>query len=216
MASPFTVFRRNQRMMIAVLGVVTILLFVVGDPISRIIGGTRNPENPVVVKTNYGSYRRSELAALNYQREMVKIFLQRVVTARVQKAVEDKQLPAERAQQAADQFYLSLQQQLMGRMHPPGDAATIETLVLAKRAEELGMVASDGTVNDYLKMVADDVFPQVRSIIASLKPDGRASVGEGRVFDALRPSCWPPNSRKCSVWERWACRRPSAGATSPN
>ena len=43
MASPFAVFRRNQRAMIAVLGVVTILLFVIGDPLSSIIGRNSVP-----------------------------------------------------------------------------------------------------------------------------------------------------------------------------
>src|SRR5580704_8603727 len=88
MASPFAVFRRNQRAMIAVLGVVTILLFVIGDPLSKIIGRARAGNNPLVVKTNFGNYTRSDLAAIEQQRKLVEIFLQRVVAARVDKDFE--------------------------------------------------------------------------------------------------------------------------------
>lgn len=81
MASPFTAFRKNQKTLLAIAGVVIIMAFVFGDPLVSYMGGrgTRQPENPVVVETRYGDLRAADLEGLRYQRQIVENFLQRVI-----------------------------------------------------------------------------------------------------------------------------------------
>ncbi len=186
MASPFAVFRRNQRILLAVSGITAMIAFVFLDPIFKMLGGPEASVNPLVVKTNYGNYRRFELDAVVRQRRLVEYFLQRVVAARVKKEFAGKQMPEERLQMVAKRMYESIRQGLMGRLLPPGDAAAVETIVLAKRAEEMGMVASDRAVNDLLQLIAGDVFSQLRDIIAELRPDGRIPISQTYLFDGLQ------------------------------
>ena len=74
MASPFNVFRRNQRAMLAVAGVAIMIVFVLGDPITKYLGHAGGTENPVIVKANSHSYRASELIALVQSRRVVEKF----------------------------------------------------------------------------------------------------------------------------------------------
>ena len=115
-----------------------------------------------------------------------KYFCTRVVAARVHKQFGGTQMPPERVQMMAQHMYNSVHQQLMGRMHPAGDAAAIETIILSKRAEEMGMVASDRAVSDLLRELAGDAFSQLRDIIAELKPDGRVAISQSYLIDGLQ------------------------------
>ncbi len=189
MASPFAVFRRNQRILIAVSGIMAMIAFVFLDPVMRMLGGgNRALENPVMVKTNYGNFKRSELSAIEDQRRWLGFFLERIVQARVAKELEGKQIPPNSpyVRQYEMGLYQSIQQQLMARMMPAGDQAALETILLSKRAEEMGMVASDQAVTDYLRSISGDAFSQLRDIIAKLKPDGRIPISQGFLYDALR------------------------------
>jgi len=77
----------------------------------------------------------------------------------------------------------SWKQLLMVDHRPQGDAATMETVVLAHRAEQLGIVVSDRTINNFLKRITQDVVtaPEIAQIIARMK-----NVSQAAVFDALR------------------------------
>ncbi len=186
MASPFAMFRRNQRVLLAVVSVAAMIAFVFLDPVIKILSGTQGPQNPVVVRTNYGNYRRADLIAIREQRRWVGIFLERVVRARVLKETEGKGVRPEQINTYARNLSEYLSQQLMGRATPPGDEAAIETIVLAHRAEEMGMVASDRAVNDLLRVYAGSAYGQLRDIIAALKPDGRIPMSQTYLFEGLR------------------------------
>ncbi|NIP85748.1 MAG: hypothetical protein GTO03_09370, partial [Planctomycetales bacterium] len=49
MASPFAVFRKYQAAMLAVFGVLIIIVFTVGDPLARMVGGGGD-QDPVAVR----------------------------------------------------------------------------------------------------------------------------------------------------------------------
>ena len=51
MASPFSVFRRNQKILLAISTVMIMLLFVIGDPLMKYINPHRGGQNPVVATT---------------------------------------------------------------------------------------------------------------------------------------------------------------------
>jgi hypothetical protein len=186
MASPFSVFRRNQKIMITVVGVMAMFAFIFLDPLFRMLGGTRGPENPVIVRTNFGKFRAADLAMLRQQRGMVENFLGRVAALRVQKAIETKQfLPRSQAQRdgAVENLAENWIRMVMVQDRARGDAATMETMVLAHRAEELGIVVSDRAINDFLKTITQNVVSadEFAKIIA-----GMPRVSQAALFDSLR------------------------------
>ncbi|HTU26167.1 MAG TPA: hypothetical protein VMF30_12255, partial [Pirellulales bacterium] len=171
MASPFSVFRRYQKTLLAVFGVMIMFLFVIGDPISKYIGRGSAPENPVIVKTNSHSYRASELSGLVQLRRMVRNFLQRLAITWVQKVAESERIPGQQIAAIAQNVADGWLRDLMERDVPPDELPTedndssrhaswskeeadaIQTVVLAAAAEQHGMVVTNDAVNDYLQMI---------------------------------------------------------------
>src|SRR4029078_7172546 len=88
--------------------------------------------------------------------------------------------------QAMDQLYRFWHQSLLGRSKAGPESAAIETFVLAKRAEELGMVVSDRAINDLIKQITDNSLDSA-AIEATIKDlGGRRRAGVSKVFDAIR------------------------------
>src|SRR5688500_14440000 len=77
MASPFSIFRKNQKLMMAVLCIGAMLIFVIGDAIDIGGGGGRqnNEKDAVVATTKYFEVRESTLDRAAYDRRIVRQFL---------------------------------------------------------------------------------------------------------------------------------------------
>src|SRR5689334_18538796 len=131
MASPFAYFRRNQRILMAVAGVTAIVAFVFVDPITQLVTSSRAVDDPVVVKTDYGNFRRSDLDGMVQSRLVVAKFLQRAAIALAQKILMQEQRQGINPQMVADNLYQRWQRAFMGRIRPAGEAAAVETLVLS-------------------------------------------------------------------------------------
>ncbi len=85
MASPFALFRRNQKIMLAVVGIGAMFAFVFLGPLSQYLGeGRGRSENPVVVETKYGNYKESDLANVLDARMLVDAFLQQAIGATIE------------------------------------------------------------------------------------------------------------------------------------
>ena len=83
MASPFTVFRRNQKVMLAVTGILAMIAFVFIGPTCMQMGGTvGRGDNPPVVSWNYGSIHEGEMFNRMQMRRMLNRFLARSRVAR--------------------------------------------------------------------------------------------------------------------------------------
>ena len=86
MASPFRAFRKYQKTLLAVAGVVLMFVFVLGDPLSQYMNAAirrrRRPEgqrpNDVAVNWNGGKLTNAELGQLVMQRLVVNNFLRQV------------------------------------------------------------------------------------------------------------------------------------------
>ena len=76
----------------------------------------------------------------------------------------------------------------MGRARQAGDAAAVETLILARRAEGMGMVATDRAINDYLCTdCRQSAFSQVRRDHRQHQARRtHSSLNEAYLFDGLR------------------------------
>jgi hypothetical protein len=185
-ASPFTVFRRNQKIMLAVVGIGAMVAFVFLTPLMSYMSGSAAPANPVVVETNYGNLTVNELESLKYSRELVDRFLRQVTAQFVSNQAARGNLDPRLLDSLVDRQYSYWRQQLMSRSSQGPEQAAVETLVLSKRAEQLGMVISQQAINDKIKEItADSVSSaELQDVIRSLQPSRPVSVA--RLFEALR------------------------------
>ncbi|HEX7379709.1 MAG TPA: hypothetical protein VF278_21475 [Pirellulales bacterium] len=165
MASPFAIFRKNQKTMYALLAVMCMIGFSIGGFLSD--GDSMSgPQDPVVA-TAYGkSVRAREVQQLLRRRRLTVSFLAECKAA-------EFNLPAA-AQFLAPQF-----EQMFG---PATEEAVVETWLLTERARQMGMVISDGAINRFLKDLTDDkVKAAVFTDVAK-----QLDIGQPQLFEALR------------------------------
>lgn len=187
MASPFAVFRRNQRVMLAIVGVLAMIAFVFLGPLMQYSGGRgTNPADEIVVETKYGPIRRSGLESLVRTRELVDLFLHAIAKQSVQTLIPGLD---ERSRQGDEAYvYDRLKQNLMFRYQQIQGAehAALETYLLAKKAEQMNIVVTNTAINEYLKIIIDKrVLPELPQIINGLSHHHN-DVSQKQLFDALR------------------------------
>lgn len=153
MASPFKVFRKHQKILLALLGVFVMLGFVVLPVLMQGVG-MRKRANPRVANTSeYGPLRESELVALRWGRQRANRFLQALGLA-----VRDAVLTAEGSPQEVQIALLPLEMAFqdlapVAGLDPTSDEGLAETWLLARRAEDLGLVVDDATIRAFLDEV---------------------------------------------------------------
>ena len=171
MASPFKIFRKHQRQMIAVLGVMTMFAFVfLGQKGCDFGLSARGPVDPVVVTTTqFGSLRQHDLQNMMAVHRAVLGFLERLILE------ANPTAPAEERRMLST--YL---EQTYGRSDANG---VLDTWLLAQRAEQLGIVVSDETVKNLINTFAGgDRVPMstIKTVIANMK------LGQRQLLEALR------------------------------
>ena len=171
MASPFKVFRKHQKAMLAVLGVLVMIGFVILPAIMQGMGG-RNQTNPPVAKTTrYGDLHRTNLASLRWRRQIVLRFFDAL----------GRELVRADASPAPVQF--ALREMTPNQdLSPTSDEALVETWLLARRAEELGLVVNDEAINAFLSELMQGRMTS-DGIAAVLD---RAEISDNDLFSVLR------------------------------
>lgn len=190
MASPFSLFRKNQKAMLAVLTLLAMFAFVFLDPIMRYVAPNAAMADPVIVETNFGDLKRSDVAKLQAQRSMVESFLTTLAFTTVDKLQDqglmDLRSPGmlEFAGRQRAEYFL---QRVMRSPNPTDERETIYTQLLARRAEALHMVVSDAAINALLQELTMNAVDgrSMGEIISRLKQNG-GSVSEQQLFNALR------------------------------
>jgi hypothetical protein len=179
MASPFRVFRKHQKKLLATLGIMAIVAFCI--PIG-FLDYIRSPSRaaPVVVESSkYGDIKESELHRLRLQRQQVLSFLQRVEQA-VVVAKREANLQAK----AEDQVVLAAQaaDQAERMIGPASEEAVVDTWLYARHAEQLGLVVTNETINEFIREVTEGYLGpgQVKKILRDLNTSQR------RFFEMLR------------------------------
>jgi len=164
MASPFSIFRKNQKMMLALLTLLAMFGFVFIPIIMEGMGG-RTIENPVVVETSqFGELREAKLSQMLQQK--------RKVLGALGAILQSAGIPPGIAQQW-----------LESRLGAPTEESVVEVWLKANRARQLGMVVSDQSINAFLKGLTQDRVRADR-ILAVIKQSGFSS--DLAFFDALR------------------------------
>ena len=139
MASPFAVFRKNKKLMFASLTLMAMISFVF-LPIILQNMGSRTVQNPVLVKTSkYGNLTAYELQWLVQERQKILSVLTDVV------------------QQTGINPGIAQQYMLWKtRIGLATDESVVETWLLARYGQQMGMVISNQAINAFLKDLTQD------------------------------------------------------------
>ena len=186
MASPFSIFRRNQKVLMAGLTIMAMIGFTFLSWFT--IGSMSNPaaDRAVITTTTYGKVRQAELSALLRDRHLVLNFLDQAqwqaTLATLPAGINPSMLEQFRRYQT-QQTYAMLRQMF-------GDTterSVGETWLLARRAEELGIVVGDSAVAQFIK---DYIKASTRggslSAADMQKVLQRVRVSELQLMEALR------------------------------
>jgi hypothetical protein len=182
MASPFRVFRKYQKTLLAVAGVVLMFVFVVGDSLFSYFGGGRNARagddrdaKATAVHWDGGKLSNRELNELVMRRRILNNFLKNVEIAGMRPSAEAGVDPPE------------LRVQRLIAPETQIETSVVRTKLFADAARESGMKISDDTLLQYLSELGRrNVSPdQMRDMLKNL------SIGGGRlstdyVLEALR------------------------------
>ncbi len=188
MASPFTVFRKYQAMLLVVFGVLIIVVFTIGDSVSRIANdGGGSQQDQVVVKWDGAELKQSRLHAIQVSRQFAHRALIELQNAAMQKgAFPQFQQQLAFMQRINPGSFLSRPRMIFtgGDLAPLG---TVRSLVLAQRADEIGMVVPDTQIQEYLYGVTDGklAYEEIRAILVGGNKSGYP-LSMKSIFDVLR------------------------------
>ncbi|MEZ6071212.1 MAG: SurA N-terminal domain-containing protein [Pirellulales bacterium] len=172
MASPFSIFRKNQKLMLVILGVMCMLAFVVLPSLMQIMRSGGGGGSQVVVTSKFGSINEAELLGMRRTRKITNKFVAELIA--LSGEVDPRRIPAEPLGSSSEE-----------------DVVT--TMLLARRAEEMGVVVSNDAVRGFLREITRDQVnsADMRALI------GQLGISQGQLFDALRNELAARASRPC-------------------
>ena len=191
MSSPLRWFRRNQKVMMVFFGVGLMAIFGLGTAFMAInpadLGRTR--DNPVIAKWKGGDIHKDDLLAMRYRHFDVIRFiegLQEYAAAKKGDNFRPMAAPIRSIAQGGDFDPQMVDEQL------------IERFLLAKRAEEEGMVVSDGMVEDYLALLAGNE-PVSRNEMVAINKQMNQTASIENVFRRLKVELAAEQMRQFTV-----------------
>ncbi|HEV7226405.1 MAG TPA: SurA N-terminal domain-containing protein, partial [Pirellulales bacterium] len=181
MASPFKHFRKHQKAMLAVIGILTMLAFTILPSVMDQMGGAMSAQDPIVATANGENIRESDMGQMRRARFLANKF----VAGCFQMALKEQFFMA-RFQ------YGSLLEQFFGEAT---DESVVETRLLAERAHQIGLVISDDAVNEFLRGLTQDKVPAegFKSLVREL------GTTQGQLFNALRNELAAQRMREMSL-----------------
>lgn len=200
MASPFRIFRRHQKALLIVAGVVLMLVFVLADSLQMLMGDSlggggnagRPDANAVAVRWNDGELTNAELNELVFRRRVVNGFLGQIYQtgayAEQMQAISTGVAP--RRQPNVD----FVGERTMAQQGVEADVVRVR--LFAEAAREAGMTVSDDMIGNYLdelgfgRVSRDDMGKAIRQLQAD------RGVTVPYVFDALREELLAHNYQK--------------------
>jgi hypothetical protein len=166
MASPFKIFRKHQRAWLVALCVLVVIGFVLLPTISQIWESRTETVNPVVVRTSqFGDLRVSDLERLYRQRMAVVSVLDGISRA-LDRAGRDRRDV----------------EQVIQALASPTQEVLVDTWLLTKHAERLGMTATDDAIREFLRELTREELDtaDIRTAI------DEARLSTRRFFDLMR------------------------------
>ncbi|MBX7166910.1 MAG: hypothetical protein K1X74_11320 [Pirellulales bacterium] len=167
MASPFNVFRRNQKIMLAVLGIMAMFAFVF-IPIMMRLAEDKPKGEGLAVTTKYGPITEQQLGSMVRNRQVLNEFFGSLMRQTINVMQQKGQQP-----QAIQMYAFQTERGLFerGLLGDPSEESVLNSLILARRAEEMGIVISDLELNKFLIRLTQNQLTsdQITQVITSLR-----------------------------------------------
>ncbi len=157
MASPFSVFRKHQKVMLAAITILAMFAFVFISPWGRgNSGGAGGGGKALEVATwKYGSISQSDISSRLATRKIVNKFMADAIKAAGAKGAFSEKQPAVHG-------------------FPENPANVLDAIILHKKAEQLGLAVTDETVNQFIndqitdnKLNGEDLAAVIRNMSGS-------------------------------------------------
>jgi|GEM_PF-6597949 len=143
MQSPFRVFRKYQKEVMAVMVFVALILFGIGDTLMKMVGGPSGPRgSKVLVETNIGNLTQMQMQTLMQKRRIIQRF--------IQTAFMRSHPDLEKEPYAGYMMSMTVQQYGFGRVTEPD---LLESWLYRHEARKLGIVVTDKQVEEYIRGV---------------------------------------------------------------
>ena len=178
MSSPMRWFRRHQKVMMVFFGVGLMAIFGLGGVVTMMNPAdvVRVRDNPVIATWKGGNIQKNDLLAMRQKHFSAIRFINRLQEYAAEKKGDNFRPMAAPIQPVAqgDNFDPELVDELL-----------IERFLLAKRAEEEGLVVSDGMVEDYLALLAGNE-PISRNEMIAINKQANQTASIENVFRRLK------------------------------
>jgi hypothetical protein len=167
MASPFSVFRKNQKVWMAALVVMAMIAFVFFPQTMMNSGGRAGGRDaPVVRTTRFGNLGSAQLDTLRLNRLVFNEFLHNLASA----LVASKQTP-------------NFVSHLMNVIGPASDKEVVDTWLFAREAEAMGITVDEKALNEFLTVLTNG---SSREDILKILRGTRQGVSEATFLSILR------------------------------
>lgn len=207
MATPLSMFSKYSGVLMAVMCVLLMFSFVIGDPLMQYAnGGSDGPSggNQVVARWNGGKINERQLEQAVMHRNILAAFQQAVYVVGARDAEAD----------GVQDLGLRVMPIEFPRTREEGvERDVVAMKIFAERAREAGMVVSDKMIVDYLRALGRDRVSndQMRDILSNMKFSGGQRATISFIFDLLRESMLANNYRRSYLYafqtilpeERW-------------
>lgn len=207
MATPLSMFSKYSGVLMAVMCVLLMFSFVIGDPLMQYAGGgSDGPSggNQVVARWNGGKINERQLEQAVMHRNILAAFQQAVYMVGARDAEAD----------GVQDLGLRVMPIEFPRTREEGvERDVVAMKIFAERAREAGMVVSDKMIVDYLRALGRDRVSndQMREILSNMKFSGGQRATISFIFDLLRESMLANNYRRSYLYafqtilpeERW-------------
>lgn len=170
MASPFKVFRKNQKILLVIAGLMAMIAFVVLPSVLQSLGtGSGRSQDPLVVTTTkYGNLTQSGLSNLRARHER---------TLGILAGIINRVNPRYEYQRVLEY----LQMQLGGSK----ESDTVERWLIAHKATEIGIDVGDDAIRDFIKQESEGKL-SIADLQAILKQHAGDRYTDAMFFDDLR------------------------------
>ena len=167
MASPLAVFRKYQKILLAVFGVALMLVFTVGGLVSQYLGASQGGqvEDTVAASWQDGQLRESELQMHRYARNQLRLFQESVIQMTTQRAGTPRVVVVPNTN---------------------AEASIVESLVLAQKARQLGIVVGDEAVLQHLVTHLSDDTISRDELAGILQQVTGGRMTQQQLFESLR------------------------------
>ncbi len=172
MASPFSVFRKYGKSLMAVL----VVMLMVGWGVLGVLqdmqtAGSADARDPLVVTSTHGDLTENKLLQLRQQKNLVRTFLARVMMLKAQ-----------------PQFAFFVERQVNQLIGGFSDEALVEDWFLSKEADTRGVVVPDAAIDKFLDGVTGGQVKaeEYRQILLTMQQESSLRPTKSTLYNAMR------------------------------